>query len=193
MGIVYHLFCTFNGKAYVGQTWYSINERFEQHKRCKSLIGNAIRKYGEENFVKTVIFSSNMQDHLDSAEDAFIVEMNTISPNGYNLKRGGSHGKFSEEAKRKMSLAKKGKKNPNLSVCRKGKSPWNKGLKNSISDLTREKMSKAAKGRKSPRKGVKLSAATIEKLRKSHLGNTPSEETRLKMSKAQAEAWKVRR
>ena len=43
------------------------------------------------------------------------------------------------------------------------------------------------------RRGVELSAETIEKLRLSHLGNTPSDETRAKMSEAQKVRWQIRK
>lgn len=57
-----------------------------------------------------------------------------------------------------------------------------KGSKHS--NETKALMSIQKTGKPSPRKGVKLSEETKEKLRVSHLGNTPSIETRKKMSES---------
>ncbi len=63
----------------------------------------------------------------------------------------GKTGVYSEEAKRKMSEAMKGRKfseehRRKLGEARKGQIPWNKGKY--LSEETKRKMSEAAKGRK---------------------------------------------
>jgi len=65
----------------------------------------------------------------------------------------GKTGVYSEEAKRKMSEAMKGRKfseehRRKLGEARKGQIPWNKGKY--LSEETKRKMSEAAKGRKKP-------------------------------------------
>ena len=72
----------------------------------------AIRKHCPSSFVRTVLTLCENQDDLDAAEDAFILELGALFPAGYNLKRGGSHGKHTEESRRKMSESHKGKKPP---------------------------------------------------------------------------------
>ena len=55
MGYIYKITNTINGKAYVGQTYRTVQERFVEHLRMarktriryKSLLYNAIKKYGE--------------------------------------------------------------------------------------------------------------------------------------------------
>ena len=63
----------------------------------------------------------------------------------------GKTGAYSEEAKRKMSEAMKGRKfseehKRKISKARKGQIPWNKGKY--LSEETKRKMSEAAKARK---------------------------------------------
>lgn len=60
--------------------------------------------------------------------------------------------KFSEEHKRKLSEAKKGKPPPAGAGFQKGFKPWNKGIKGSIvhSDETKQKMSNSRKGKPVP-------------------------------------------
>lgn len=57
-----------------------------------------------------------------------------------------------------------------------------------MSDETKLKMSIAKKGKTSNRKGVKLSAETIEKMRIARL--SMSDNTKLKMSIAKKKYWK---
>ncbi len=84
--------------------------------------------------------------------------------------------KRSEETKRKMSLSKQ-----NMSEETKRKmSEANKGKKRS--EETKRKMSKAKKGRASPLIGRKLPEETKRKMSEAEKGKKRSEETRRKMS-----------
>lgn len=145
-GIVYHSFNTVNGKAYVGQTWDTIENRWSQHCRKDGgmLFQRAIQKYGPDNFELTILFSSDSQDELDFAEDAFINELETMHPKGYNLRHGGSHGRHSAESKKKMSESHKGKHSSIKTEFKKGMIPWNKGI--AFSDEVKEKMRAAKLG-----------------------------------------------
>jgi group I intron endonuclease len=146
-GIVYHLFCTDNGKAYVGQTWNDFDKRMIGHRTHKKmLVGRAIRKHGEQTFVETVLVSGlQTQAELDVAEDAFIVEFGTLHPNGYNLKRGGAHGKHSAESRQKNSEAHKGLHSSPATEWKRGMTPWNKGK--AWSPEVKEKMRQAKLGK----------------------------------------------
>ncbi len=97
------------------------------------IIHRAIRKYGWNNFKKEVICYCGDKLSLDLMEDFCINIFNTIIPNGYNLRRGGSHGKHSEETKMKISVSlskiRNGRDNPMY-----GKVPWNKGKTNIYSE-----------------------------------------------------------
>ena len=109
MGTIYKLENKVNGKCYVGKTTQTFYERIRDHRRNKkSLIGKALRKYGEENFNK--LFLEDVPDEeLDYWEIHYIQECNSVSPNGYNLTYGGEGGKKSEETKIKMGEANKGR------------------------------------------------------------------------------------
>lgn len=149
-GIIYHLFNVENGKSYVGQTWDTLENRWKQHCRGdgKIVISRAIGKYGRESFVRTTLIQCNNQSDLDVAEDAFILELGTFHPNGYNMRLGGSHGRHSEASRRKMSESHKGKKPPPTSafgeIGRKAVVEKSRHLKRT--DETRNKMRMAKLG-----------------------------------------------
>ena len=89
-GTIYTFINLLNGKMWWGQTTQPLKKRIEQHKNgngnCKAF-HNAIKKYGIKNF-KIVSFSCPEED-LDWTETFLINELNTLSPNGYNLESGG--------------------------------------------------------------------------------------------------------
>jgi group I intron endonuclease len=126
-------------KIYIGQTT-EINplERWYGHKsdakRGKSsALYDAIRKYGPEMFSFEVILKVDSLDQLNLLEQKLITELNSLVPNGYNLKPGGNNHKMSQQTKDKISKSKKGIKNPKISLKLKGiptsRKPWNKGKK----------------------------------------------------------------
>jgi len=167
--LVYILQNKINEKCYVGQTIVDINKRISQHSYDASHgknypIYNAIKKYGIDNFdIKTIQCNSNNQKDLNKLECDIISDMNSLVPNGYNIRTGGSRGKHSEESKRKMSESGKGKifteeHCKNISLAKKGKNrcPRLKETKKKISktlmghevsEETRKKMSEAKKGK----------------------------------------------
>jgi NUMOD3 motif len=94
------------------------------------------------------------KQELDEKEKLWIEMLHSRTPNGYNIKEGGSGGgRPTEEMKLRMSLKKK------------GAIPWNKGK--STSEKSKEKISKARKGQPSSRKGAILSEETRKKISKS--------------------------
>lgn len=128
-GQVYIIKNKLNNKCYIGQACcftgsnnlrWGTNGRWKSHLRealntnqnhCV-ILNNAIRKYADNidgTFeIKTLIKCPI--EELDKYEEEYILKFNTVSPNGYNLKKGGSTSKFSEETKKRMSLAHLGKK-----------------------------------------------------------------------------------
>lgn len=89
-GIIYKITNKVNGKSYIGQTRYTIEFRWNQHKhkRDNTYFHNAIRKYGIENFNIEILEECNIED-LNSREIFYIAKYDTFS-NGYNLTIGGS-------------------------------------------------------------------------------------------------------
>lgn len=115
MGCIYKITNCINQKLYIGLTINDAETRFKKHKSmiysngCSALY-EAFKKYGVENFmVETICFSSNKKE-LMSLEKYYISELNTVSPNGYNLTSGGENCKVTDETKEKISKALKGRK-----------------------------------------------------------------------------------
>lgn len=153
-----------NGKQYVGYTTLDLDIRIKRHvykSRSKTdyfyLFKNALRKYGPDSFTWTIL------EHCSSVEDCYkkeihyIKELNTISPNGYNLTHGGNGGLQSDETKMKISKSLKGYYSENMHPV------------SSLSKIARQERTKKAwitkreKGFKT-RKGVKQSSESCSKM-----------------------------
>jgi len=173
-GVVY-LLTSPSGKQYVGQSW-NYEKRMLDYRRggCKKqrLLYNAIQKYGWENFTCVIIAQGiQTQDALDATERAFILLLDTLAPNGYNLQSGGGSGKHHADSKKKIGNAQRGK---SVSVETRAKlSIAQRGKKHSLE--TRAKMSETRRGEKHPNFGKPGSMR----------GKKHSPETRAKMSEAQ--------
>lgn len=179
-----------SGKSYIGQTVIPIHQRISQHaKRPNSiLIYNAIKKYGLENMEWETLESNIPEPNLNKQETYYIKRYNSIYPNGYNLKEGGSQTRHNEKSKAKLSKANSGPNNPMYGKTGE-KSPVF-GRKHSketkekigaahkgkiISEETRQKMSKGSKGKKHTQE-------TIKKMSRARKGKGPSYQTRIKIS-----------
>lgn len=93
-----------SGKAYIGQTC-DYARRIAAHKGmslCRAFY-NAVKKYGFDSFKHEILIDGLTLEEANLLEDFFIVEHNTLSPHGYNLKTGGGNGAYSEESKRLMA------------------------------------------------------------------------------------------
>ena len=122
MGIIYHVFNTVNGKAYIGQTCNGLARRWTEHKclagrfeRGKETKADpfilALLKYGSESFEVTQLYECNTQDELNAAETYFIEFFQTlVTQFGYNIRSGGSNGKLAESTKEKISQTLTGRK-----------------------------------------------------------------------------------
>lgn len=115
MGCIYKITNCINQKSYIGLTINDAETRFKKHKSmiysngCSALY-EAFKKYGVENFMVETICSSSNKKELMSLEKYYISELNTVSPNGYNLTSGGENCKVTDETKKKISKALKGRK-----------------------------------------------------------------------------------
>jgi group I intron endonuclease len=115
-GKIYCIINLVNGKRYVGQTISTIAHRWHQHISCAKrnypgYLYSSIRKYGKYNFrIIALIDGIDTQANLNCVELFTIDRFNTRDRLfGYNNKEGGANGRPSEETKRKMSIAKKGR------------------------------------------------------------------------------------
>ena len=178
MYYIYRITNKINGKTYIGQHKYkSLNDNYMGSGK---LIKRAQKKYGIESFEKEILYSRiQYKETADDMERFAIAKERALGKAEYNLANGGQGGNGgankgkhpSEETRRKLSEAKK------------GKTPWNKGKM--MSDEMKKKLSESTKGKH-------LSEETKRKMseaRKGHLGywlgKHRSEETRKKMSEAQ--------
>ena len=172
MGYVYKITNTINNKSYIG---ISIHEpekrRIKDHLsgRGNRVIARAVKKYGRDAFTYEILEADVFDEFLPELEVTYIANFNTVAPHGYNLDSGGSHKIPSEETRRKLSKASKGRKLPPRSAEHRRKiSEARKGKKlKPLTEEHRRKISEAQKGEKNH-----------------NFGKTPPEETRLKMSKA---------
>ena len=88
IGVVYKITNRLNGKIYVGQTIRPLKERFNGHKNGSLFVDKEIQKYGAENFTIEVLEECETQKQLREQEIFWMVELNSIYPNGYNLNDG---------------------------------------------------------------------------------------------------------
>jgi group I intron endonuclease len=120
-----------NGKKYIGQTIQSVEKRFKRHcwpstlRRAAMPISLAIKKYGKENFKVELLHECFSQEQLDKMEIYYANNLDTFSPNGYNLRAGNGPGSMSEETKEKIAAANRGQKRSeeakrNMSNAHKG-------------------------------------------------------------------------
>ena len=175
-------------QGYIGVS-SNADKRFTAHKEMNrgtnAHLRHAIKKYGWDNLIKSVLIYAEKDYCLDIER-----KLRPANKIGWNLTVGGGlppimtgpqpklkgrlvwnkgkTGVYSEESKHKMSLARKGKPAPN------------KGIPHT--EETKAKLSMLFQGQKSPMDGKKHSPEAIEKIRLSKVGKLASEETRKKMS-----------
>lgn len=101
-----------SGKSYIGQTTRRLPEiRWKKGREYSTspLILKAIEKYGWDNFTHEVLETveantkRELVQKLNKFEEYYIFKLNTLVPNGYNLKTGGENHLVSEEVREKIS------------------------------------------------------------------------------------------
>lgn len=188
---VYQILNKINGYKYIGSAALSFDKRFAQHrhllaknKHHNNKLQNSYNKYGKESFEYSIL--QYCPSELCIKKEQWFMDFEkpyfNISPTAGNVlgikhteaqkeanrqRRLGS--KMSEEAKRKMSLARKGRKGRcgfTLSQEHKNKIiAANKGKK--YSEESRAKISKALKGGKGTMLGKKHNEETKNKIKNS--------------------------
>lgn len=110
--IIYKITNLINGKIYIGQTVRELEERIGEHKRKRnSLVGKAIKKYGEENFSIEVVDKGCSLEELNNKEIKWIQHYGCVVPFGYNQCYGGNNTmgyNHKDESRKKMSISKQG-------------------------------------------------------------------------------------
>lgn len=161
-GHIYIITNTVNNKKYIGQTWYSLCDRWNSHKshnkRGCPYLYKAIMKHGADLFTIESLARFSNQEEADTLEINYINLHNTTdSELGYNLTKGGQNNKppMPQEIRYKISK----------SLI---------GIKRSVE--TKNKMSKSQKHKTMSKKGQK--AIDIEHAKKRKLTMEQAEQIR---------------
>ena len=153
--IIYQITNKVNNKIYIGV--HSTNDLNDNYMGSGTSIIAAIKKYGKKQFKKEILYYFRNPIDAYSKEAELVNESFVSRQDTYNLRCGGEGGRHSDEAKRKMSEAARGK---------------------TFSDKHKRKMSEAAK----KRKRFPHSEETRRKLSEATKGQKHTEETKRKLS-----------
>lgn len=136
-GYIYVITDTINGKQYVGQHQYDKPELDPKYHGSGVIITNIYKKRPETILEELICCCDNLEE-LNTMEEYWVDELNTLSPNGYNLKTGGDRGVLTKESKEKIKNALLGSKYPEnrinnvkngLKEYYKTHTVWNKDIK----------------------------------------------------------------
>lgn len=115
--LIYKITNRISGKIYVGITTRSLEKRWKEHCNLRakpSILKNAIKKYGKDNFsIEQIDIAVNRLDLLNK-EIYWINTLNTLSPSGYNISLGCQNLMITKETRLKQSNSKKSTLNPNF-------------------------------------------------------------------------------
>jgi len=168
---------------YIGQS-INIEARFRKHKNKlrdniheNDYLQRSWNKYKNDCFTFYII-EKCQRKNLNLLEKKYIEELNTLFPNGYNLKTGGNiRIEYPEEVRKKI-----GDKNRGKTVSKEARKKisenngrWNLGKH--LSEETKKKISDANKGRSPWNLGISPSNSTREKMRMAKLGKKRSPES----------------
>ena len=112
--IIYKITNKLNNKCYIGKTKRPLRERVADHFRPsnKLYFGTVVQKYGKENFIAEMIDdTAQNEEELKKLEEKYIIQFNSLTPNGYNMcieNEGGLFHTF-EAQKKQQSKLKRGK------------------------------------------------------------------------------------
>lgn len=193
-GIIYKIINKANGKCYIGQTTWSFEHRYGCSGNCdiervyntyKSKkergegynyhLFSAIKKYGFNSFVVEKEFDIAFSKvELDKKEAYYILKFDCIK-NGYNNKEGGAHGKYSVEARKKISNSAKRR------IREHGHPSLGKSRSEASKARMRESQRLYYKTHNNHRLGIKMSDETKKKLSEAHTGKVLSEEHKKKI------------
>lgn len=208
-GVIYKIANTKNNKCYYGQTRQPPNRRWSQHKQSaknggKMILYQAIRKHGIEHFTFEIMCECESLEELNKKEIEYIKNNNSISPNGYNAAHGGDNYEKTDETRRKIGEASKGRvvtdeTRKNMSIARKGRKPTEETIQRMrdaqkgriVTEEAKQKLREANLGKKQSADTIAKRSITLKGVcwsdakRQSMLGRKNTEETKRKMSESQ--------
>ena len=192
--IIYKIENKINGKIYIGQTKNKVSDRIASHITNNWPIGQALRKYGLQSFVITIIDYADTKEILDEKEVYWIKFLDCKIPKGYNVADGGSGASgysHTEEHKKLLSERITGSGNPmnNPETVKKVRL---KNLGRKQSEITKKKRSDTLSGKpksiehvqriSDSLKGHEVSEEVRKKISEGHKGKHLSEETKQKIA-----------
>ena len=155
--IIYQAMNVITSMSYIGQTTRSLKERKSAHlKRANSSnlkFYNAIKKYGEKKFSWTILKRCKTKEELNFQEEFYINYYNTMTPNGYNLTKGGKGSiglKHKKETRELLSRINSGENNPHYGIP--------------CPEETKKKIGDANRGKKFPEEFGKQMSKRLRKL-----------------------------
>ena len=203
---MFYIYCiknNLNNKTYIGERRCPENKLPETDKYMGSgyLLRNAFKKYGIENFSKSILAITEIKENIDILEKLFINLYRSEGKAEYNIADGGTGGDLGDNWRKSIKKSMNGiftkEMKEKLSESHKGQIPYNKGKTNIYSYETRIKMGIKNKGRKwwtdgkinvkSKNKpdgfypGRTVSPETAKRISESHIGHILSEETKNKI------------
>lgn len=184
-GCIYKTTNLINGKIYIGQTTKSERVLKGTYKGSGTYLGNAINKYGYNNFIVELICYAKNKDQLDELEKQYIINFNSIRPSGYNLMQGGGGGnslEFMSYEERKEFCNKVSVGSIGRILSENHKNNIGKSCKNVWDNLSKEKREIHSNKLRIANINKIHSEETKNKLRKFNLGKSTSEITKNKIS-----------
>lgn len=179
-----------NGKKYIGK--HSTSNPDDAYLGSGNGLRKAIRKYGVENFSKTVLFDFDTEEEMNQKEIELVTIKEVKSQDYYNQSTGGQGGRivlYPDHPKYNQTILKISEAAKNRSaeisermkILHQQKITGMHGKKHS--DKTKKKMAATATGPKPWLVGIAKSPETRKKISEAHKGKIYSEETKARISK----------
>jgi len=173
MAFIYRITNLINGKKYIGETalkdplkrWQSHLHAIREGRGCP-LLRKAVEKYGAENFKFEIVCECKYEERYEK-EKELIASENSITPNGYNVLKGGAGGGFVGKKHSEETIAK-----------------MREATRKMMSEMSEEKRKEMYSKIKVARSGFKMSESAKTKLSEQRKGSKLSEVTKKKVSEA---------
>lgn len=170
-GHIYLITNNNNGKCYVGQTWYDLNDRWSKHcsqnKRGCPYLHKAILKHGRSAFTIESLARFTDPAEGDRLESHYIELYQTIDPTrGYNLTYGGQGNRppMPQALRNKISQSKTG-----IPFTEEHKANLTRGIRTALDNLSTESQQKLDASRARKRKLTMEQANQLREDRKNGL------------------------
>lgn len=182
--LIYKITNKLNDKIYIGK--HKTDNLDDGYMGSGTAIRHAVKKYGIENFTKEILYDVDDEELMDFVEELLVDEAFVARKDTYNLTLGGrgrTHVEHSEETRRKLSEANKGKHHSEES--KKKMSEAKKGFRHS--EETKKKMSNAQSGHPGYMKGKHHTEESRRKISEANSGRSFSEEHKQNIFKHHAD------